>query len=131
MADTDPEAENEALRLRQEILVLQAEIAGLRAPPPPPPSPSSGPLAIRQPSRGGLGRRLVFAAYGLVRPVLRPIAWRLRSFLIGPVLEALAEQRTHGAHPFTAAGGSTLDPAMAKAIERLLLTLAVEERGPR
>lgn len=45
--------------------------------------------AVRQPASRELPRRAALAAYRLVRPVARPIAWRLRGFMVGDVTERL------------------------------------------
>ncbi len=132
MPDTISETPNEAQDLRQEVLALRAELAGLRASATAsagPARPAPSPL----PAQGGLGRRMAFAVYRLVRPIVRPLAWRMRSFMLAPVLLELAELRgpTQG-RPATLSGGSTpaaMDPALSQAVERLLLTLALEDRS--
>ena len=137
MPDTLPnsgnEAPTEADRLRQQIQALQADLAGLRAEPAPigfrpvpmPYRPKGGP-------QGGIGRRLALRLYRMVRPVIRPIAWRTRSFMLGPVLQELAELRAQvSGRPHSMTSGpavGALDPGLSQAMERLLLTLALEER---
>ena len=49
-----------------------------------PPAPADSRERIALPlGAGGLGRRVTRLAYGVVRPLVRPLAWRLRQFLIG------------------------------------------------
>lgn len=137
MPDTAiPDAPNEADDLRREMQALQAELARLRAAPvmrtgPAGTWPGRSALVPGQPG-GALSRRLAFRAYRVVRPIVRPLAWRIRSFLLGPVLQDLAElrQQLQGQRPFTAfpASSTPNDPGLAQAVERLLLTLALEER---
>lgn len=83
--------------------------------------------------RRGLVRRLGRGLYGLVRPVVRPLAWRTRQFLTGDIRREIAEfsarQDQLLARP--AASSTTVsaavDPSFSGAMERLLLTLALEE----
>ncbi|GAC1341593.1 MAG: hypothetical protein NVSMB18_14020 [Acetobacteraceae bacterium] len=72
------------------------------------------------------------ALYALVRPVLRPLAWRLRTFLIGPVRDDIAELRAQQdalidrlEHLGASRPAQAVDPELAKCLEQLLLTLAV------
>lgn len=129
MPDTLSETPTEADSLRQEILALQAELVRLRAVAVAT-ARSLGPVTHHP--QGSVGRRLAFRFYRLVRPVVRPVAWRIRTFMLGPVLQELAEMRTGGRHSFVGADASSriLDPGLALAVERLLLTLALEERSP-
>jgi hypothetical protein len=84
----DPDAASELAALRalaEERLRRIHELEALLAPKSngPPPSP---PAATPR-------RELHWRAYGLVRPVLRPVAWRLRTFLVGLVRDDVAELR--------------------------------------
>jgi hypothetical protein len=83
----DPDAASELAALRalaEERLRRIRELEALLAPKSngPPPSPAATPQ-----------RELHWRAYGLVRPVLRPVAWRLRTFLVGLVRDDVAELR--------------------------------------
>ena len=74
---------------------------------------------------------MALAAYRVARPVVRPVAWRSRSFLTGHVMAELLDVRTkldlllerteQGAN-------RPLDPGVGSAAERALLTLALESR---
>ena len=74
-------------------------------------------------------RRLALAAYRLVRPVVRPIAWRTRTFLTGELKRDIAGIRTtqEAILARIGAGGGGMDPGMTRTMERLLLTLALED----
>ncbi len=119
---------------------MEAEIAALRqatapaaepgpaappavpaAPPPPPPMPARTGLR-------GLVRRALLLFYGLFRPVVRPLGWRLRSFLIGPLHEEMAETRHRldslMARPLLTERGT--EPALLATMEDVLMTLALE-----
>ncbi len=105
------------------------------APEPTLPAPASdvapvAPLAGTSRMRGS-----VLAAYRLVRPVVRPVAWRSRSFLTGELMRELADVRAKldlalqrlppdGRFQDRAA----LSPGAGRAAERMLLTLALESR---
>ena len=39
-------------------------------------------------------RSVLWGVYGLVRPVVRPVMWRLRSFLTGPLREEIGALRS-------------------------------------
>ena len=107
------------------IQTLEAEIArltSLLAPPPPAPPQMPSP-------RPAWPRRLALAAYRLVRPVVRPIAWRTRTFLTGELMREIAGIRTTQETIIARvnAPGGGIDPGMARTMERLLLTLALED----
>ena len=67
---------------------------------------------------------------GVLRRVLRPLARRLRGFLIGPLQQELAELRAGQEAVLRrleqVAAGPVLDAAMARALEQALLTVALE-----
>lgn len=88
------------------------------------PPPPIG-LAYR---RGGIARRLAMGLYRLVRPVARPLAWRGRTFLIGPVRDEVAVLRDRIERLAVGqAGAGALDNSVsAHVMERLLLTLALQ-----
>jgi len=106
----DP-ARDELAALAQERLArieaLEAELTRLQAPAPPPSRP-----------------RALGLAYRLVRPVVRPLGWRLRTFMTGHLRDEhaliLAKLDEVLAQP-----GPAVERAMADAAERLLLTLAL------
>jgi FkbM family methyltransferase len=102
-------------------------------------SPAPPLAALRGDWRRRLGRRAAKAAYMLVRPVARPIAWRLRGFLTGDLfeqvrqlgerIEALAvAQSIHlpTVVPIETCGAAEEMRRLAAEIERALLTLALE-----
>ncbi len=99
-------------------------------------SPETGPAAVpdqesshgfgHQTRRGGWANRIAFMLYRIVRPVIRPLVWRTRLFFIGPILQELAEIREVAS--LEAAKRFVPDPALTASIERLLLTLAIEQR---
>lgn len=74
-------------------------------------------------------RAFARGCYRLVRPVVRPVAWRTRAFLNAPLLEAMGTRGSQG----LLAGDETSDLArIASAVERALLTLTLEaERRQR
>ena len=112
----------------------------IAASPPSTPSPAAAPPAVVPPdarerialplASSGLGRRVAGGLYGILRPVLRPLAWRLRQFLVGELKGELDGHRIRLdqliARPAGAAAGG-LDPALLTALERTLLTLALED----
>ncbi len=84
--------------------------------------------ALSRVARGGV---LVF--YRLFRPFVRPLAWRFRSFMIGPLRQEMLETRSRldhlAARPATDA--SAADTALLATMEDVLITLALEAgRGP-
>ena len=120
--------EGEVVRLNQP----QMEAVWPSAPSGPSPavaSPEPQTLAAAQPVRRGLAKRLVLLAYSVVRPVVRPIAWRTRQFLVGDLKAELDGHRIRLdqliARPVIP--DRTDDPALLGAMERLLMTLALED----
>jgi len=111
----------DALALAQDRLEqvqrLQSELDRLR-----PPASAAAPAQPR--------RAAARLAYRLLRPVLRPLAWRLRTFLLGHVRDELAEVRAQQAamqaqlDQLTA--GPALDASFGRALEAILLTVALE-----
>jgi FkbM family methyltransferase len=96
-----------------------------RKPPPPP-------RTVRN-----AARRIASAAYRLVRPIVRPIAWRLRGFMVGGLSEQLRQLNervgvqpspSRTSHDGTAA---TEMYRLAAEMERTLLTLALERAPDR
>ena len=96
-----------------------------------PPAPADARERIALPlGPGGLGRRLTRLAYGAVRPLVRPLAWRLRQFLIGELKGELDGHRIRLDQLIARPVGSTeggINPALLGALERALLTLALED----
>lgn len=75
-------------------------------------------------------RRIARLAYRLVRPIVRPLAWRLRSFLLGSVIDELAairaEQAAIRAQLEQLTAGPALDASIGRSLEAILLTVALE-----
>ena len=94
------------------------------APPPAPPMPDHAP-----PPRRSFKKRLALLAYLPVRPVVRFIAWRTRQFLVGAIETELQGHRIRLdqliARPVPEP--TKEDTALTSAMERLLLTLALED----
>jgi hypothetical protein len=79
-------------------------------------------------------RRGVMLLHRASRPVTRPLAWRFRSFLIGPLQHEMFENRLRLDSLVASAPVSTTEPAPAllTAMEDVLITLALERgRDPR
>ncbi len=135
-------AEAQAYTDRMALAVLRKEairLASLAPSSPTPPSsphpPPSPPVSSPSPAdttRPGAKRRLVQAVYRVLRPLLRPILWRGRQFLVGDIRRELFELGQRQDLLLAQAGarvpslGST-DADMVGAMERLLLTLALEQ----
>lgn len=118
-----------------KIASLEAELERLRpaqiaAPAPvvqPPPLPPPPPAPPRR-------RRAVRVAWALVRPVVRPLAWRLRTFLVGDLegrhariidrLDRIDRTLEHKTIP-------DLDASLIAAAERLLLAVTLERDADR
>ena len=137
----DPATEAQVAALHEQVAALRTELAAAEARPAPEPEPEPPPAPVpHQPTlhltagRGPAARRLLLRLYGLVRPVARPIAWRARTFLTGPVLQEIAALRAQQDALLTrlslqsAAPGGGGMLGMDSSAERLLLTLALEER---
>ena len=69
------------------------------------------------PSPDPLPRSLKWRAYGLVRPIVRPVAWRVRTFFVGHLLDEIGELR---------AEVRTLREAVER--ERAVQAVAADER---
>ena len=119
-------------------------------------APDQPPAAVPPPSGFGrwLGKRIALAAYRVVRPVVRPIVWRLRSFLTNSLAEQLqrvteqlqrvteqlqrvTEQLQHVSARVETFGAELPSAAtevraemrrMAPEIEHVLLTLTMEQQ---
>ena len=83
---------------------------------------------------------LRWRAYRLIRPVVRPIAWRLRSFFAGSLHDEIRELRAQVDALRTELRErgdreqAALEPRIAAVIEQALLTLALdreERRSPQ
>ena len=75
-------------------------------------------------------KRLAQLLYYPLRPIIRPLAWRLRTFLIGDIQRELRQLRDAAPPPPSTAQSSVIDAeAFGEAADRLLLTLALEHRG--
>ena len=81
------------------------------------------------PPRRSLKKRLALLAYGPVRPLVRFVAWRTRQFLVGAIETELDGHRIRLdqliARPVLEP--TKEDTALISAMERLLLTLALED----
>ena len=96
-------------------------------------SPSSWRSLVSR-SLGGrmVARRIALTAYKLARPIVRPIAWRLRSFMVAGLIDQLQQQSEQtGAQsgpPRVMLGGAAATEMyrLAAEMERTLLTLALE-----
>ncbi len=95
------DAEVEALR--REVVTLGHDIAARDAPPPVAVAPQAGeiaPVPLAPPIRPSLRRRVAARLYGwTLRPVLRPLAWRGRSFLLAGLGQALEERGVQERQP--------------------------------
>jgi len=100
-------------------------------------------VAIAPPTgapRRSLAKRVVMIVYGVFRPVLRPLAWRSRGFLIGELrsdltrLELQIQQLGAGRHAPSAVGDTSVVEAelkqFGKMLETTLLTLALDGERP-
>jgi len=75
-------------------------------------------------------KSFAWGCYRLVRPVVRPIAWRTRTFLNAPLLAAL--EQTRDAQRLVGRSETNDLARTVDAVERALLTLALEAgRRPR
>ncbi len=72
-------------------------------------------------------------AWRLMRPVLRPLACRLRSFFAGPLQEEIAALRLEVAELRAElhAQPRAVEPQIEAALERALLTLALDREQRR
>ncbi len=124
-------------RRAQVMAEMEADMAELRraldkasAPPAPvaAPPPAAPPLPVsRQPGFRGMIRRVLLSIYRLLRPVLRPPLWRIRSFLIGPLQQELLEHRIRLDDLIARSGSGALgDQSLVVAMEQALMTLALE-----
>ena len=142
-------------RLERELArvnaVAVARLEALEKPVSPEPGPEPDPVRVgeapaplpEKPPRRGVARGLVMALYAPFRPVLRPMVWRMRTFMQGNIMAQqaqivamLAEVRARqDATPPPGPAVATLDERTLQSIERLLLTLALEhgalEHGAR
>ncbi len=135
----------QAAGLAKRMRILEAQLA-----PPPPPPPPPPPVVVAPPRlRKRVARRVAKAAYRLVRPVVRPALWRLRTFMTGDLIGQIGrlDQRVEALGP--AGPPAAVQPApppptlvhvrddgaaaemrrLAAEMERALLTLALE-RAP-
>ncbi len=73
------------------------------------------------------------AVWRVMRPVARPLAWRLRSFFMGPLHAEIAALRLEIAALRTDlhAQPRTVEPQVDAALERALLTLALDREQRR
>jgi len=65
-------------------------------------------------------------AYRIVRPVLRPILWRYRSFMMQPIMQELNVIRRNEESSFQGSGGQSNE--LTKSIEAALLSIAINPR---
>jgi hypothetical protein len=79
-------------------------------------------------------RSLRWRAYRLVRPVVRPVAWRLRSFFMGALQDEMSELRAQiealrlELRERAAREDAALEPRIAAVMEQALLTLALDRQ---
>lgn len=84
-----------------------------------------------------LPRSLRWRLYGLIRPIVRPVAWRLRTFFVGALLDETAALRREVAalRDEVAARGreqeAALEPRIAAVLEQAVLTLALDREQRR
>lgn len=80
---------------------------------------------------------LRWLGYRLVRPVVRPIAWRLRGFFVGPLQDDVRELRAQvealraELRDRAAREDAALEPRIAAVMEQALLTLALDHEERR
>jgi FkbM family methyltransferase len=141
-----------AIRAVLPLARLLRRLRGTRAAAEPPRGAAPPPAPAAPVMRRSLARRLALLAYRPVRPLVRPIAWRCRTFLTGEILGELARQNyalqsmlaQSGSvsasaiqgmlPPFHAASGPPTDTSALQAeirqfgamLETTLLTLALE-----
>lgn len=122
-------AELEALAASrlERIRELEAQPTPAAAAPAPVSAPAA-PLPRRRPR--------LHLAYGLVRPVVRPLAWRLRTFLVGPLQDEVGElraqqeaMRSRLEELAEANTGPALEKKIADVMGQALLTLALDREG--
>ena len=117
--------QHEVARAAEAMRELEARLA------PPSPSTESAPVAVgpRRLSGRGLARQAALASYKLVRPVVRPVLWRLRGFMIGGLADQM-RQLTERIEATTPRSGNGFGGAelrhLAVEMESALLTLAME-----
>jgi FkbM family methyltransferase len=96
------------------------------------------PLGAR---RRSLAKRVVLGVYGVFRPVLRPLAWRSRSFLTGELRSDVARLELRiqqlggiGQVPGVAGNLSMVEAELkqfGKMLETTLVTLALDQERPK
>jgi hypothetical protein len=101
----------------------------------PVPAASPGLVVQRQtgaPRAKAAAKRLARKLYRLVRPILRPIAWRTRAFMAGEVRAELAQLETKLDRISAALSVNETPPTDARELVRMLettlLTLALDRR---
>lgn len=83
------------------------------------------------------GRSLRWRAWRFVRPVVRPVAWRLRSFFVGSLHDEISELRAQvealraELRERAEREDAALDPRIASVLEQTLLTLALDREARR
>jgi hypothetical protein len=86
-----PGAVRAVLPLARLLRRLHGTAPATASPPAPPVEPAHQAVAAPPPRRS-LARRLALLAYRPVRPLIRPLVWRGRSFLTGDIMAELARQ---------------------------------------
>lgn len=82
-------------------------------------------------------RSLRWRAWRLVRPVVRPLGWRLRSFFVGALQDEMRELRAQTEalraelRERAAREDAALEPRIAAVLEQALLTLALDREERR
>jgi hypothetical protein len=105
-----------------------------------PPAVATVATPVDAPQRS-LGKRVVMRVYGLFRPVLRPLAWRSRSFLTGELRSDVARLELRiqqlggiGQVPGVAGNLSMVEAELkqfSKMLETTLVTLALDQERPK
>ena len=100
--------------------------------PQPQPQPEAAPPPVPPPRPAW--RRAAVVTSAPVRRLLRPLAWRARTFLTGGLLDEIAALRAQQAVmqaqlDAMAAAMATAEPGLAAEVDRLLLTLELERKS--
>jgi FkbM family methyltransferase len=121
------EMEADIAELRRALAKMSA-VAAPAPEPAVPATPAVPPPAPRHSAIRRMARRAGLPVYRLLRPVVRPLVWRFRSFMIGPLQQEMFENRIRLDNLMAQANPTALGPqqAMVAVMERALMTLALE-----